>query len=314
MKKNALRMIALISIVLIAMLALTSCFGMMGETPKVTNEETNVTVPYEQRKLGFVQNASSAQVNVDTPLGFFCYEDNQYRILTPDSKTDKHDDSISYTVTVYNGKKAEGAQPAAGGVSEDRSNKIAEGMEYAYSIKENGYLYINSKVLGDVEITARCANGSAVGSSEPLKFEVTPHSISLFDIIIAGMGLYLLYSPIVGKGKLFQNEFVKEGMEEKHKKTVRITSLGIGILMLAAVAIALFDKYGQYRIATLIIFGLVLVAFIISTVLLRRCTDQEAKRKAMNDRYAGGGARKPPAAAFIFDENEPTVDDIGKSE
>lgn len=309
MKKNALRILALILVVTAAALALTGCFGMMGEMPKVTNEEAKSETPYEQRKLGFVQNAAAAQVNVDTPLGFFCYEDNKLRILTENSKTEEHDDSVSYTVTVYDGRKAEGAQPAVGSLSEDRSNKLAEGMDYAYCIKENGYLYLNSRVLGDVEITASCANGSAFGQNEPLKLEVAPHTIKLFDIIIGGIGLYLIFSAIVGKGKLFQNDFIKEGKEEEHKKIVRITSLVIGVLMLATVAIALFDKYGEYRLVSVGIFGVVLVAFIISTILLRRCTDLEAKRKAMNDRYAPAGG-KTPASAFIFDENEPTVDDV----
>ena len=102
-------------------------------------------------------------------------------------------------------------------------------------------------------------------------------------------------------------------MEQKHKTIVRITALVIGVLMLATVAIAFLDKYGTYRLATAIIFGVILVVFITATVLLRRCTDQEAKRKAMTDRYAGT-AGKNPAAAFIFDENEPTVDDIKTEE
>ena len=299
MKKNALRLIALIFTIALAATVLTGCFGMMGEMPKVTNEETNVTVPYEQRKLVFVQNAASALVNTDTPIGYFCYEDNQLRILTPNSKTEEHDDSISYTITVYNGSKAEGAQPAV------------DGVDYTHSIKENGYLYLNSKVLGDIDLRVSCANGKTIDVEN---YKVAPRSISLFDVIIGAMGLYLLYSAIVGKGKLFQNDFIKEGMEDKHKTIVRITSLVIGILMIATVAIALLDKYGKYRVATLVIFGLVFIAFIISTILLRRCTDQEAKRKAMTDRYAGGGARKTPAAAFIFDGNEPTVDDVKKSE
>ena len=172
-------------------------------------------------------------------------------------------------------------------------------------------MYLNSKVLGDIDLRVSCANGSAIDVEN---YKVAPRSISLFDVIIGAMGLYLLYSAIVGKGKLFQNDFIKEGMEQKHKTIVRITSLVIGILMIATVAIALLDKYGKYRVATLVIFGLVFIAFIISTILLRRCTDQEAKRKAMTDRYAGGGARKTPAAAFIFDGNEPTVDDVKKSE
>ncbi len=298
MKKNLLRAIALIFAIAAAAVALSGCLMMGGQMPQVTNDEAEPSVEYAKRKLIFVQNAPAAQVNVDTPLGFFCYEDNQFRILTENSKTDAHDDSISYTVTVYNGKK-----------NEQGTNIAKENEDYTCSIKENGYLYLNSKVLGEVEIEAKCANGSSI---KVVDYEIAPHTVKLFDVLIGAMGLYLIFSAIVGKGKLFQNDFIKEGMEKKHHTIVRVTSLIIGLLMLASVAIAIFDKYGKYRTVILIIFGVVIAAFIVSTILLRRCTDNEAKRKAQNDRYAGAPL-KNPSAAFVFDENEPTVDDLKDS-
>lgn len=302
MKKNALRILALIFAIAVAAVVFTGCLGgMMGQTPKVTDDETNVTdpKPYEERQIKF-EKIADPQVNVNTPIGYFRYEDNALRILTKNSKAaDGTPDGIKeFSLVVYDGSK-----------NADGSN-LAKTEDYSYSINENnGYLYLNSKVLGDVEITAECENGSELMNEAAAAIAVMPRTASPFDVIIGLIGLYLIYSAIVGKGKLFQNEFVKEGMEQKHKTIVRITSLVIGILMLATVAIAFLDKYGEYRLATMIIFGVVLAAFLVSTLLLRRCTDLEAKRKAMNDRYAGVSG-KSPAAAFVFDEEEPTVDDI----
>ena len=293
MKKNALRILALIFAIAVAATVFTGCLGgMMGQTPKVMDDEKDAK-PFEERKIGFVRTADPL-VNINTPIGYFCYEDNEMRILTPNSKTvDGVPDGIKeLSVAVYDGKK-----------NADGSN-FAKNEDYSFSINEkNGYLYLNSKVLGDVEIEVECENGTALMGETALLLEVKPRTGSLFDIIIGVISLYLIYSAIVGKGKLFQNEFIKEGMEAKHRSIVRITALVIGI------AIAFLDKYGNYRLATMIIFGVILVAFIVASILLRSCTDLEAKRKAANDRYAGVSV-KSPAAAFIFDAEEPTVDDI----
>lgn len=303
MKKTALRILALIFAITAVATVLTGCLGsMMGPTASIANEDKDPK-PFEERQIKFVP-ASNAQVNINTPIGYFVYEDNELRILTPDSKTaDGTPDGIKdLSLVVYDGdKNADG-------------NNFANTEDYKYFIDEKtGYLYLNSKVLGDVEIEVESENGSELIGEDAAILKVMPRTASLLDIIIGLFGLYLLYSAIVGKGKLYNNDFIKEGMEQKHKTIVRITALVIGVLMLATVAIAFLDKYGAYRLATAIIFGVILVVFITATVLLRRCTDQEAKRKAMTDRYAGT-AGKNPAAAFIFDENEPTVDDIKTEE
>ena len=44
----------------------------------------------------------------------------------------------------------------------------------------------------------------------------------LLDYIQIAIGIYMGFYAIRGKGKIYENEFVKEGMEEKYRKTIRL--------------------------------------------------------------------------------------------
>lgn len=295
MKKTVFRLIALAAVIAVCA-AFTACLFPMNSanTPSITADDSASTVPYEQRKLMFAQNVTSVQVNLETVLGYFCYEDNPLRILTEKSKTEEKDDSVSFTVTVYDGAK-----------NADGSNKASED-QYSYKIGDNGYLYLNSSVIGEVEVSATAANGSSINS---VKLPINGRSLSLWDILIAGIAVYLLVSAVIGRGKLFEEEFIREGMEKRHKTIVRITALIVGLLMIGTVVIAFIDKYDKMRILKAAMFVCMLIVFITSMLMLRKCVDQEAKMKARDGRYSGA-AKKSPSAAFEFDDNEPTVDDI----
>ena len=95
------------------------------------------------------------------------------------------------------------------------SETPASSDKFTYEINEkNGYLFVKSSVLGEIRINASCANGSEL--KETVKLNVNRQSVSLFDIVMFVIGLYLLYSAISGRGRIFDAEFVKEGMEAKH--------------------------------------------------------------------------------------------------
>ncbi len=293
MKKNFLRILIAVAVLAAMCMMFTACLLPMGEQPSKTADDSAATVPYAERKLVFRRNVQAVQVNMETVLGYFCYEDNQLLVLTPDSKTEKADNSVSFTLKMYDTEA--GAEPVE-----------APADAYSYEIRDNGYLYINSSVIGYAEIEAHCANGSNFG---PEKFTIAGRGISLWDIIILGIGIYLLVSAIIGKGKLFENEFIIAGKEKQHKTIVRIASLVVSILMIASAALAAFDKYGKLSTLKLIILGVMLAVFIAAMLMLRKCVDQKAKREAQEAKYTGGPG-KAPSAAFEFDENEPTVDDI----
>ncbi len=90
-KKHNVRIAALIAAVLALCLALTGCMMGSGKQPSI-NAEDDSTVAYADRQLTFAQNVQSIQVNVNTAVGFFCYEDNMYKILT--DKTDSGSDAL----------------------------------------------------------------------------------------------------------------------------------------------------------------------------------------------------------------------------
>lgn len=292
--KKFFRITALAAIILAAAMLFTGCLLNMNSAsmPSKDADDSASTVPYEQRKLIFV-HTSAVQVNYETALGYFIYEDNELRILTPESKTAEHDDSVSYTVTVYEKAK-------------DGSLTEASADKYTCTLKDNGYLYLKSSVIGEARVTGSCANGSTAAE---VTVPIQGKGLTLFDIVIAALGLYLIVSAILGKGRLFDSSFVREGMEKKHKTIVRVTSLIVGLLMLATVAISAFDAYDKLRVVKIVLFGVMVAVFIVSAVLMSKCMDREKRREAQDARY-GSSAKHSPDAAFEFDENEPTVDDI----
>lgn len=294
MKRSLIRFFALLAVTAMAAMLFTGCLLPMSNAsrPSIDADDSASTTPYEEREPVFMQNVQQIQVNLETAVGFFCYKDNPLRILTPDTKTEEHDDSIEYTVTVFETEK--GKDPVA--VSEDK---------YQCELRKDGYLYLKSSVIGELVIEGKGANGNIIS---PVKIAIVGKSITFWDIIILGIGVYLIFAAIIGKGRLYENDFVREGMEAKHKKIIRITALVVGLMMVASVVLSALDKYDQLRYVKLGLFGAMLIAFIICMLLLRGCVDQEKKKEAMQQGYAGG--KPSTSAAFEFDENEPTVDDI----
>ena len=254
-KKHNVRIAALIAAVLALCLALTGCMMGSGKQPSI-NAEDDSTVAYADRQLTFAQNVQSIQVNVNTAVGFFCYEDNMYKILT--DKTDSGSDALDTdasdatdapNVTAAPDLTAAPDAPKADAAEDntvkytvelfekDKDGNLSEtpasSDKFTYEINEkNGYLFVKSSVLGEIRINASCANGSEL--KETVKLNVNRQSVSLFDIVMFVIGLYLLYSAISGRGRIFDAEFVKEGMEAKHKKAMRISCLAAAVIMIAA--------------------------------------------------------------------------------
>lgn len=324
-KKHNVRIAALIAAVLALCLALTGCMMGSGKQPSI-NAEDDSTVAYADRQLTFAQNVQSIQVNVNTAVGFFCYEDNMYKILTdktgggsdaldtaapdatdapdataaPDApKADTaEDNTVKYTVELFEKDKD-------GNLSETP----ASSDKFTYEINEkNGYLFVKSSVLGEIRINASCANGSEL--KETVKLSVNRQSVSLFDIVMFVIGLYLLYSAISGRGRIFDAEFVKEGMEAKHKKAMRISCLAAAVIMIAAGVVSALDGFGKLQTVSMILFGLLCAVFVAAIIWTGKYVDKNAKREAQQQ--PGGGVPRAPKAAFEFDDDEPTIDDVKK--
>ena len=318
-KKHNVRIAALIAAVLALCLALTGCMMGSGKQPSI-NAEDDSTVAYADRQLTFAQNVQSIQVNVNTAVGFFCYEDNMYKILTDktDSGSDALDTAAPDATTAPDAPKADTAEDNTVKYTVELFEKDKDGNlsetpassdKFTYEINEkNGYLFVKSSVLGEIRINASCANGSEL--KETVKLNVNRQSVSLFDIVMFVIGLYLLYSAISGRGRIFDAEFVKEGMEAKHKKAMRISCLAAAVIMIAAGVVSALDGFGKLQTVSMILFGLLCAVFVAAIIWTGRYVDKNAKREAQQQ--PGGGTLRAPKAAFEFDDDEPTIDDVKK--
>ena len=318
-KKHNVRIAALIAAVLALCLALTGCMMGSGKQPSI-NAEDDSTVAYADRQLTFAQNVQSIQVNVNTAVGFFCYEDNMYKILTDktDSGSDALDTDAPDATTAPDAPKADSAEDNTVKYTVELFEKDKDGNlsetpassdKFTYEINEkNGYLFVKSSVLGEIRINASCANGSEL--KETVKLNVNRQSVSLFDIVMFVIGLYLLYSAISGRGRIFDAEFVKEGMEAKHKKAMRISCLAAAVIMIAAGVVSALDGFGKLQIVSMILFGLLCAVFVAAIIWTGKYVDKNAKREAQQQ--PGGGVPRAPKAAFEFDDDEPTIDDVKK--
>ncbi len=318
-KKHNVRIAALIAAVLALCLALTGCMMGSGKQPSI-NAEDDSTVSYADRQLTFAQNVQSIQVNVNTAVGFFCYEDNMYKILTDktDSGSDALDTDAPDATTAPDAPKADSAEDNTVKYTVELFEKDKDGNlsetpassdKFTYEINEkNGYLFVKSSVLGEIRINASCANGSEL--KETVKLNVNRQSVSLFDIVMFVIGLYLLYSAISGRGRIFDAEFVKEGMEAKHKKAMRISCLAAAVIMIAAGVVSALDGFGKLQTVSMILFGLLCAVFVAAIIWTGKYVDKNAKREAQQQ--PGGGTLRAPKAAFEFDDDEPTIDDVKK--
>lgn len=315
-KKHNVRIAALIAAVLALCLALTGCMMGSGKQPSI-NAEDESTVAYADRQLTFAQNVQSIQVNVNTAVGFFCYEDNMYKILT--DKTDSGSDALDTDASdATDAPKADTAEDNTVKYTVELFEKDKDGNlsempassdKFTYEINEkNGYLFVKSSVLGEIRINASCANGSEL--KETVKLNVNRQSVSLFDIVMFVIGLYLLYSAISGRGRIFDAEFVKEGMEAKHKKAMRISCLAAAVIMIAAGVVSALDGFGKLQTVSMVLFGLLCAVFVAAIIWTGKYVDKNAKREAQQQ--PGGGVPRAPKAAFEFDDDEPTIDDVKK--
>ena len=179
-------------------------------------------------------------------------------------------------------------------------------MQAKYVNVDGGSVHINT---GDEPFSMTIVllqNGEPTGTRLPLK--VSKYKVDLTDVLIAAIGVYALITAITGKGNMFRNDFIKEGKEEQYKKLVRIASAVIAIAMLGVAAISIFGvSNDSLNWVKYTLFGIGLAALIATFVISGRFTDKEKRAKAV----AGGPApMHNSSAAFEFDDDEPTLDDV----
>jgi|GEM_PF-1885321 len=150
-------------------------------------------------------------------------------------------------------------------------------------------------------------NGKSTEQAVP--FNVASHKLELNDILLLGIGAYALLTAITGSGSMLRNEFVKDGMEDKFKKTVRIASAVVGVAVIGVAVISIFcTASGKLNWLKYVLLVVAVGALIAALILANKMTDKEKRAKAQATARTGGPTNS--AAAFEFDDDEPTIDDV----
>lgn len=157
---------------------------------------------------------------------------------------------------------------------------------------------------------------------------------SLFDLILIGMSVYVLYNGIVGKGRLYEIDNLKEGKEELFYSVSRKLYLGLGIMMLInsvssllltelytydeayQLTVSLYDL-GKWsfltpnllRTVSYVALGFLLVLLVAIGVFMSKVTDRNAppKKKSSGAKKNRGDRRevvKLPSHAFDFEPQQ----------
>ena len=160
----------------------------------------------------------------------------------------------------------------------------------------------------------------------------------MFDWLLLAISVYVLYAGIVGKGRLYSVENIKEGKEEEFKKLSQKIYIFLGIAMVinsgASLLRSTFYTYqevtpatdsakavydmvatkdlGAFSFLTPTVFNAIsyvalamtLGLIVLLVVKMRKFVDKDAQAK----RSAAAGAPKSgssmPSSAFNFDEDE----------
>ncbi len=285
-RKRTSLLVACIMLAAVLLTSLTGCAANGGGQSLLEATEEELSSSPELRRIG-IQTIASIQVNIKAAaVGFYFAGENEF--IGPENE--KYD-SIAYTLTAY-----------------DEEGNELKGDDFSYEMGDNGVITVTVKKLGRVDIYAE---STLTDYTAEASVSVVRQSMSVWDIIILGIGLYVLFLGIAGKGKVYEAEFVKEGMELNYKRLIRICCIIISVCMIASGIIAAADGYGKLKLFKTIVFVIAIVFFIAGMIAAGNMIDKQAKKEAEEKRI-GGRDLKAPNAAFVFDDDEPTIDDIKK--
>lgn len=157
-------------------------------------------------------------------------------------------------------------------------------------------------------------------------------NISIFDLFLAGIGLYAVICGILGRGKLLQVDNVKEGCEEKLMRGQRIMYAVVGTFMFlnAVMSVLLSVLYERVAVENIyefqpkfdlgawsfltpkflttmtFVFMFISLAVIVALIVfLKKMTNKPEKQKKGEKGAKPAQQSAFPDAAFDFGDEEP---------
>ncbi len=127
----------------------------------------------------------------------------------------------------------------------------------------------------------------------------------MFSWLQLAIGAYLLYAAITGKGKVFDNEFLKVPREEYVKK-LRILAAIAGVVLTVSSVLEMVGAVVPGSPLGWVSWALGLASILPMMVYSAKATDKAAAKA--NQRTAQSAAQKsggdPLRSAFVFDEED----------
>ena len=173
------------------------------------------------------------------------------------------------------------------------------------------------------------------------------NSFALFDWLLLAISVYVLYAAIVGKGRLYSVENIKEGKEEEFKALSRKIYLFLGIAMVinsgASLVRSNFYSYTEVTAATdtakavyelmptkslgvfsflkpqvldiisYVALAITLGMIVLLVVKMRKFIDKDAQAKKQSASRPSSGSSMP-SSAFDFDEDDDKTDQYKKQQ
>lgn len=138
---------------------------------------------------------------------------------------------------------------------------------------------------------------------------------NMFSLLQLIIGVYLLYCAAMGKGKIFENDYIKVPRAEYVKK-LRILSAISGTILTVTSALEYFGVLVPGTTLGWISWAIGLASIIPMMVYSSKSTDREAAKAGRPTAEAAKAkgqpmpAKDPLRAAFVFDEEEDEPDNL----
>lgn len=118
--------------------------------------------------------------------------------------------------------------------------------------------------------------------------------LQLMDAFMLATGVYLLFGAITGKGKIYENQNLKKGQEERYHKILRTSLFVLSILSILN-AVSTLLNWNKY--ISLALFILLMISLVILFVFTFRMTDRNKQPEVPQPK-----SKKHPA--FDFDDDD----------
>lgn len=138
---------------------------------------------------------------------------------------------------------------------------------------------------------------------------------NMFSLLQLIIGVYLLYCAAMGKGKIFENDYIKVPRAEYVKK-LRVLSAISGAILTATSALEYFGVLVPGTTLGWISWAVGLASIIPMMVYSSKSTDREAAKAGRPTAEAAKAkgqpmpAKDPLRAAFVFDDEEDEPDNL----